>query len=166
MTRRRARPVMDRFMEKVAVVATGCWEWQGYIKPNGYGDFRYEGGRWAHRASHELFRGPIPDGMELDHLCRNKRCVNPTHLEPVTGTINQQRAKPWTVCGEYHPGVPSRFAARGRGTLYCRECGRVREAARRSRLAAQAAGAGLAHGGPCNPRSRRVSAGQRGAVRQ
>lgn len=60
---------------------TGCWVWGTHIMPNGYGRL----GRFlAHRLSYEAFVGPIPAGLVLDHLCRNRSCCNPDHLEPVT----------------------------------------------------------------------------------
>lgn len=72
-----------------------CWEWIGkHIR--GYGQINvHEAGRAvrkiAARVSYETFIGPIPDGMELDHLCRNVSCIHPNHLEPVTGTENLAR---------------------------------------------------------------------------
>lgn len=80
--------------QKIAVDAkTRCWNWIGIIEKNGYGRVRHNGRScWAHRVIYEMFRGPIPLGLELDHLCRNTRCVNPDHLEPVTRLINARRA--------------------------------------------------------------------------
>ncbi|HEY8766071.1 MAG TPA: HNH endonuclease signature motif containing protein [Dehalococcoidia bacterium] len=72
----------------------GCWPWTGVIHPLGYGHVNIPGTRnpqMAHRASYEFFVGPIPDGLELDHLCRNRGCVNPSHLEPVTHLENVRR---------------------------------------------------------------------------
>jgi hypothetical protein len=73
---------------------TPCWIWQLHVDPGGYGvDGRGGGGRLrkAHRAMYEQIVGPIPDGLDLDHLCRQRSCVNPEHLEPVTRSINVRR---------------------------------------------------------------------------
>jgi hypothetical protein len=72
----------------------GCWIWDGTIRPDGYGV--KQGGRgeraMAHRWVYERVAGPIPEGLELDHLCRVRSCVNPDHLEPVTHDVNCQRS--------------------------------------------------------------------------
>ncbi len=65
-----------------------CWLWRGRVAPNGYGTI---GKEYAHRVSYERARGPIPPGMELDHLCRVRGCVNPNHLEVVTKSENAKR---------------------------------------------------------------------------
>lgn len=69
-----------------------CWPWQGEINAEGYGRlakrFRFE---LAHRATYELLVGPIPSGLDIDHLCFNRRCVNPKHMEPVTRGVNAAR---------------------------------------------------------------------------
>ena len=99
---------------------TGCWLWTGSIKPAGYGQIE-AGGRktgtrrnaLAHRLSYEMFVGPIPMGLDLDHLCRVRSCVNPAHLEPVTRSENCRRgntgknspirSRSITHCARGHP---------------------------------------------------------------
>lgn len=74
--------------------ATPCWVWNLAVMPNGYGQHARPGGRgttYAHRVYYEQARGPIPPGLDLDHLCRVRACVNPDHLEPVTRAENLRR---------------------------------------------------------------------------
>jgi len=72
--------------------ATGCWNWLGYINPDGYGWTKVKGrAMFAHRFHYEEVKGPVPEGLELDHLCRNGACVNPDHLEAVSHTENIRR---------------------------------------------------------------------------
>lgn len=72
----------------------GCWLWTGFRRPAGYGQTGRNRGsaKQAHRVAYEMLVGPIPAGMELDHLCRMTPCVNPAHLEPVTPAENRRRA--------------------------------------------------------------------------
>lgn len=76
-------------------LSDGCWEWQGPLKGNGYGLVIRKAEKmpsvYAHRFFYEHFVGPIPEDLDLDHLCRNHGCVNPSHLEPVTRAVNVRR---------------------------------------------------------------------------
>jgi hypothetical protein len=71
-----------------------CWEWTGSLMTDGYGQ-KCHGGRYvaAHRLVYEALVGPVPEGLELDHLCGNPSCVNPDHLEPVTHQENMRRGR-------------------------------------------------------------------------
>lgn len=85
-----------RFWAKVAIprdVVSGCWLWRG-ARARGYGHFCVDKRRvrGAHRVSYETLRGPIPEGMQIDHLCRVRNCINPAHLEVVTQAENTARA--------------------------------------------------------------------------
>lgn len=98
------RSAIWRFFEKIEISqtrfypaenGTPCWEWTG-CKANGYGQFKVDGRRGAkksspHQYAYEAFIGPIPEGMEPDHLCENRGCGNPLHLEAVTHEENMRR---------------------------------------------------------------------------
>lgn len=86
------------YVEEDAGYRTPCWKWARYIQSNGYGKYcsRVNGRqvtRYAHRWMYERLRGPIPDGMVLDHLCRNRACVNPDHMDVVTQRTNCRRGE-------------------------------------------------------------------------
>jgi len=116
-----------------------CWEWTSGKSDGGYGKIgrgaRGAGQMAAHRAVWQLLVGPIADGLELDHLCRNHGCVNPDHLEPVTPGVNQRRGfgpsglyARREVCDNGGHPLDGR---RTRGDRYCKTCNRERERARR-----------------------------------
>lgn len=102
--------IRRRFEDRVRKTS-GCWLWRGNLGASGYGRFKFVGGEAkAHRVSYELSVGPIPEGLVLDHLCRNTWCVNPRHLEPVTNRENTLRGigapavnARKTHCNEGHP---------------------------------------------------------------
>jgi hypothetical protein len=127
--------LMDRFIDRLLVMPSGCWEWMGSRNEQGYGRMKV-GGRYvsAHRIAYELFVGPIPDGLEPDHLCRNHACVNPSHLEPVTHRENVLRgASPsaqqarQTHCKRGHPLSGTNLVVRCDGARICKTCRRERE---------------------------------------
>lgn len=80
---------------------TPCWLWQGSRSPGGYGQVRVDRKlKSVHRVIYELLVSPIPEGLDLDHLCRNRACCNPNHLEPVTRSENLRRG----LTGKFEPG--------------------------------------------------------------
>ena len=107
----------EAFRGLVDKETTGCWLWQGGAD-HGYGVVGWEGRRWStHRLAYTLMWGGIPDGLQLDHLCRNTLCVYPWHLEPVTAAENNwrkvihQRAYR-KRCGPRHRRFPGREGRR------------------------------------------------------
>lgn len=121
---------LDRFTAKyVEGSAVECWPWLASVNGEGYGWFRDGKVRNAHRVAYEHFVGPIPAGMDVDHLCRNTGCVNPAHLQPVSrrenilrgiGVTAQNARK--TRCKRGHPlsGDNLLLDSRGRACRACR----------------------------------------------
>lgn len=127
----RYRPLTERFWEKVRK-GDGCWEWLGArCEPGGYGRIRLDGAQLlAHRVAYEINVGAIPDDLTIDHLCGNRWCVNPEHLEPVERGENSRRyASALTHCKHGHEFTPENtrtYQRGGRSRRACRACGRRR----------------------------------------
>lgn len=148
MPARTSLTVEQRIRARIPYLAPDvCWPWQGTVNAyTGYGQFSYrdhtQGGRViglrAHRAVYELLVGAVPDGLTIDHLCGVKTCVNPAHLEPVTGAENTRRGvaahggrvgaakqrAAQTHCKWGHEFTPENTYVQPNGTRACKACRR------------------------------------------
>ena len=129
----------DRFWAKVEV--GDCWQWTASTTGGGYGQFfPGDGRRWrAHRWLWTQLVGPLPEGLEADHMCRNPRCVNPDHIRIVTKAENLlarpsiQAAKAKTHCKSGHVFTEENTYITSEGRRQCRTCNRNRRRARKAR---------------------------------
>ena len=149
----KAKTPRQQISDHVSRQENGCWAWTGTRGRNGYGQVRVKGRlQYAHRVSYELATGtPLPGGVELDHLCRNRACVNPIHLEPVSKTENVRRGLSSfdgrELCkNNLHDITDPANVVRQGGFRRCRECRTAAERRRTQRVSAERAKARAARG--------------------
>lgn len=128
---------VERFWAKVDRRGDNeCWLWTATLNSRGYSQFQYDHRvGLGHRFAYELLVGPIPDGLQIDHLCRTPACVNPAHLEPVTNRENSRRGyrATKTHCPQGHPYSGDNLIIRHSGRS-CRICVNIKQNQRRQRM--------------------------------
>ncbi len=131
---------IERFLKKIKILDNGCWEWVASKNPNGYGQFGANGTHpiSSHRFIYEYYHGSICPDLTIDHLCRNRACVNVNHLEQVTMKVNVLRGNTITAinsrkthCIHGHEFTPENTYIRKEGKRNCKAC--TLESCRRQR---------------------------------
>lgn len=142
------RKLLERIFSKIKVSTTHfyrgspCWEWQAGISNAGYAKFKYKGKTCGgHRIIYEFFVEIIPAELDSDHLCRNRPCVNPAHIEPVPEIVNLLRGESLfaknarkTHCIKGHPFSGDNLHIRKNGGRHCRKCEAIRSLAFQRRI--------------------------------
>jgi hypothetical protein len=128
--------VLERVLNRITMTDEGCWEFQGCRLKSGYGRVGWNGRLWlTHRVTYTFLVGEIHPDLEIDHLCENKPCCNPEHLQAVTRSENLRRGSQWhhivereagkDYCPLGHPYDAANTYVTAQGHRQCRECKRI-----------------------------------------
>ena len=139
------KTLSDRIFPRIRLTSHGCWEWTGNKNVKGYGRFWMRGKDYmSHRVIYEHFKGRVSSNLCLDHLCRNRACQNPDHLEPVTNAINLKRGESFstlngnkTHCHRGHEFSKTNTYLTPQGRRKCRACARLQKQLSRARQASK-----------------------------
>jgi hypothetical protein len=142
MPKRNLKTEIERFKEKITIDNNGCWNWTAAKNMGGYGQFKFNRKMiYAHRFSYAFHKGSIPKDLTLDHLCRNRACVNPEHLEPVIQKENILRGQGLcainarkTHCPKGHPLSGSNLYINPNGGRQCKICRKCERVAKQHRI--------------------------------
>lgn len=133
---------LERVLQKINIDDKGCWNWTGYLDQSGYAVYRFkEGSSRVARWLYEKTVAPIPKPLTIDHVCRNRACINPKHMEPVTMRENLMRGDSFsginhrkTVCVHGHEYSESNTGKAKAGGRFCKTCQRDRAKRYRAKL--------------------------------
>lgn len=136
------RPLRERVLSRLIIDPSGCLIWAGSLNSTGYGQVEHEHrALYVHRLMYEWFVGPIPDGLHIDHLCRNRACGAPAHLEAVTPKVNilrgdgpsaSQARRDHCEQGHEYDLFNTYWRDDRHGGRQCRACNRASQRARRA----------------------------------
>lgn len=133
MNRKAVNPIIRFQVKYIIDVISECWNWQASISKKGYGQFYHKNCmRLAHTFSYEYYHGIIPKGYTVDHLCKNRKCVNPKHLEAVPHIVNVRRAyatKTHCIRGHVYDGNNTYISPKG--YRFCKTCRREQDKKRK-----------------------------------
>lgn len=139
------KSTQSRFESKYKIDSkTGCWNWVAGLQEGGYGQFSSKETGLAHRYSYILYTGPIPKGTQIDHLCFNRKCVNPNHMEAVSPRLNVLRSNNIasknfykTKCWRGHDFSVDNTYRAPTGNRHCKSCRKINKTTYRQKLRSQ-----------------------------